>query len=383
MRRACFTLLLVGGCGLLTSPDDKPPILQVMKLLWEIPYEFVGTAVTATPLMLGDSLVIMSAGKEILAVNQQTGTVRWRSFVSDKTNIQTDEFKTDGYRVFASHVEDIRAYSLADGSIQWKTDMVTERGGFWSHEMTYSAGKVMIAGYRTVYALDALTGSMIWSKNLQLRGVLGDTKMYDGSIIVGGSYGFDDSSGKLIGSIGKLYSLNVATGDTNWTVTMRGDGAAYAPVIEDGVIYVGTAFPFSSASFEAFDARTGARKWSYYTPNEGWDYNYAIVVGDKVIANAGPYHVAAFNKHTGQLLWRTFLMEDAESRKLHFYNGYIYHTQGWNLFVIDPETGRVVHRMKGPKGQALVTIAVGNGRVFVQGHPSLMCFEAYKSLLHE
>ncbi len=349
-----------------------------MKLLWEIPYQFVGTAVTATPLMLGDSLVIMSAGKEILAVEQGSGEVRWRYFVSELTNIQTDEFKTDGVRLFATHVEDVRAINLHNGRQVWLTPMPAERGGFWRNEMAFSGGKMIIAAYRTVYALDALTGSVIWSKALQSRGLLGDTKMYDGQVIVGGSYGFDNSSGHLIGVIGKLYALSEVAGDTIWTVSMMGDGAAFSSVVENGVVYVGTVFPYSSASFEAFDARTGERKWSYYTPNQGWDYNEVTVVGDEVIANAGPYHVAAFNKHTGQLLWRTFIAENAESRKLHYYNGYVYHTQGWKLYVIDPSDGKIVHSMKGPKDQALVTIAVGNGRVFVQGHPSLMCFEAYK-----
>jgi outer membrane protein assembly factor BamB len=100
-------------------------------------------------------------------------------------------------------------------------------------------------------------------------------------------------------------------------------------------------------------------------------------VADKIIANAGWYHVAAFDKSTGALLWRTFIANDAESRKLHYHGGYVYHTQGWRLFVIDPKDGRIVFSLK-PQGKDLVTIAVGNGRVFVCGYPTLQCYEAYK-----
>jgi outer membrane protein assembly factor BamB len=125
----CFSFCL-WGCNFFTAPkdDDSNKHDEKMKLLWEIPYEPVGVGINATPLLIGDSLVIMSAGRENLAIQQGTGKVRWRNQLAEQTDIQTNEFKTDGVRVFATHVEDVRAYNLFDGSLAWIILMPEERG---------------------------------------------------------------------------------------------------------------------------------------------------------------------------------------------------------------------------------------------------------------
>ena len=349
-----------------------------MKLIWEIPYDFIGIGITTTPLLLGDSLVIMTAGKDLVAIEQKSGSIRWRSFVSMETNLQTDELKTDGTLLFATHVQDVRAYRISDGGLQWLVNMPEERGGFWSDEIAYESGRLYVSGYRTVYCLDGVTGNLLWSRKLQDRGLLGSVKLFQNDVVIGGGYGVDDSNGVLVGIISRMYMLSGLSGDTLWTRSATGDGDITKIAVDDSVVYEGTHFPFSTGSFLALSLPMGSLKWNYSTPGQGWDYNDVITVGDKVIANAGPYNVCAFKKSTGELLWRTFVREDAESRKLHYYDGYIYHTQGWRLYVIDPNTGNIVHSMNGPTGQALVTLAVENGRVFVQGHPSLQCYEAYK-----
>jgi len=177
--------------------------------------------------------------------------------------------------------------------------------------------------------------------------------------------------------IAKIYCLDRGTGDTLWTYILKGVGGARRVIMDGNTIYSGTTFEFPS-SLDAVDAATAEQKWSYYTKNEYWDYNEITVVVDKVIANAGPYHVAAFNKHTGQLLWRTFIVEDANAGKLHYYNGYVYHPHGIRIRILDPETGQVVYTLNGANENRLYTMAAGNGRIFVQGSRYLQCYEAYK-----
>jgi len=378
MRGFVFSCLLFLSCNLFTHPQDDNHPADVMKLLWEIPYEFIGIGINATPLMLGDSLVIMSAGKEIFAVEQTTGKTRWKYKASDSTNIQTDEFKTDGIRVFATHVEDIRAINITDGSLAWLTPLPQERGGFFNSEIAYDNGKLYAGGYLKAYCFNASSGSIMWTKQLVPNGQIFDAVASLERVYFSAGYWNVDSEGHAVGGgIPIVFCVNPATGDTIWTARLNGNGGPKLLSTLDGnVIYGGTTFE-SPSSFDAFDASTGQTKWSYLTA-QGWQYDEATIVGDKVIANAGPYSVCAFNKYTGALLWRKFIRENAESRKIHYYNGYVYHTQGWRLYVIDPNSGNIVHDMVGPSGQAIVTIAVGNGRVFVQGHPSLQCYEAYK-----
>lgn len=365
------------SCNLLNKDDEESGNNETskMNLIWEIPYEFVGIGITTTPLILGDSLVIMSAGREVFAIDQTSGSIRWKYFVSSETNLQTDEFTTDGERIFATHVEDVRAINISDGSLAWKTMLPEGRGGLWEGTMAYHDKKIFVATRLVVYCIDAVSGGILWQSSVNTSGGLGNVIQYKNSIIVGGGYHVRDSTGLLIGSVGKLYFLDSQTGDTVWSHITSGDGWAYYPTIENHVLYVGNYFPFSKGGFEAIDLQTHKRLWK---SEIGRYCISSVIVDDKVIALVSEYHIAAFDKNTGDVLWEKMILNDAETRKLHYYEGYIYHTHGWTLFVIDPADGEIVQTFK-PKGRDLVTIAVGNGKVFVSGHPTLQCYETLKN----
>jgi outer membrane protein assembly factor BamB len=318
----------------------------------------------------------MSAGKEIWAVEQNTGKIRWRTFVDEKTNIQADHFETDGVRIFATHVEDIRAWYIKTGELAWLTPMPEDRGMFFDNAIAYSDSRIFVGGDNNAYCLDAKTGTILWSNGLRKNsGYVSDTAVYDSLVYFGSSYGIDNTNNG-----GTLYALNKFTGDSIWAVRInyKGTGSiAMPPVVENGVVYVGSAWSGPSG-FQAFNAKTGKEIWYYFTPNEFYHYKDAIIVDDLIITNSGWYWVTALNKSNGNLVWRKFIRQDAESRQVHYYDDYVYHTHGWKLYVIESKTGNIVHEMYGPKGENLVTIAVGNGKVFVQGHPKLMCFTTYK-----
>ncbi|HXF90547.1 MAG TPA: PQQ-binding-like beta-propeller repeat protein [Candidatus Nitrosotenuis sp.] len=367
---------------MLTTPppdDSLPPVTETnMKLLWEIPYEFVGSNIVASPLILGDSLVIMSAGKEIFAVEQMTGKIRWKYFVDNGTNIQTDGFAADDEHLYMTHIEDVRAINISNGTLVWLTPMPNERGAFWYHSILLNGDKLYVPSDISLYCLSSSSGNIIWQKTFYPeRGLLGNPVFFDNEIIISRDHGFDDSSGTIAGVIGELYTLDELNGDSIRSIRIKGDGGFNKIVIDNGIVYGGTHFPYSSASFEAFDAATGERKWSYYTPNQAWDYNDCVIAGDKVIANTAPYWVSAFNKNTGVLLWRKFIIENADSWKVYFYDGFIYHPHAGALYILNPENGEIVHTLR-PEGRQIRTIAVGNGKVFVCGHPTLQCYETYK-----
>ncbi len=371
------------GCNLLTtpSPDDTIPSVTEtnMKMVWEIPYQFAGSGINASPLILGDSLVIMSAGKDIFAIEQNSGKIRWKYRESEVTCSQTIQYATDGVRIYTTQVEDIRAINISDGSQAWITTMKSERGEFWTNSVLVSGDMLFVSGRLTFYCLNTSTGEIIWAKNiLKDRGSLGTPIEYDNSIIVGGGYGFDDTNHVLAGLIGKIFSLNKLNGEMNWSVTGRGDGGYEKLAIDNGIVFAGSYLPWSSGSFEARNASTGELVWTSYTLNEAWSYNDCIVVGDKIIANSRLGNTLfAFNKNTGSLAWRITLAGFPLQEKQCYYNGFVYITQDGKLYIINPNNGAVEYSLK-PKGRELITIAVGNKKVFVCGTPTLQCYETYK-----
>lgn len=369
------------GCKFFTAPDDSLlPVTEAnMKMIWEIQYEPAGSGVNASPLILGDSLVIMSAGNYMYAIDQRTGNIRWTYKESDVTCSQTKEYATDGVRIYTTEVEDIRAINISDGSQAWIRPLPDERGGFWTNSPTINSDLLFVSSYRTLFCINPSTGAVIWSKSIfPSRGLIGNSAFFNNSVIIGGGYGFNDTSGTTVGSIGKIYSLNCQTGDTIWSATTTGDGNTERIIVDNGIIFSGTDWTWSSGSFEAREATTGKVIWSYYTRNQAWCYKDCILVDDKIIVNSGlSNYVCAFNKSSGQLSWRISLPGNPLQEKHSYYKGFVYITQGWKLFVINPDNGGIVYSLK-PKGRDLVTIAVGNDKVFVCGYPTLQCYQTYK-----
>ena len=103
----------------------------------------------------------------------------------------------------------------------------------------------------TVYALDSVTGDLVWSYQTGDK-IWGTPAIVQGALYVGS---FDK----------KFYALNASDGSVKWTFEADGSFIA-APVVSDGVVYVG-AF---DRKFYAIDAATGAEKWSYQAGNWFW-----------------------------------------------------------------------------------------------------------------
>ncbi len=150
------------------------------------------------------------------------------------------------------------------------------------------------------------------------------------------------------------------------------------PLVEDGFVFAGTAYEGPS-SFECLKASDGTRIWALQTPQSFTHYESAASNSDRVFTSFGLYGVQALSKSDGHTIWQNTPVQNFETRDLLFYDGVVYRTQGWKLYMFDAVTGKTLIAMTGPKGQALVTIAAGNKRIFVQGHPSIMCYESFLS----
>lgn len=195
-----------------------------MKLLLEIPYEPAGIAINATPLLIGDSVVVVSAGREVWLLEQATGKILWKYLLAKPTNIQTDVFATDGVRIIATHVQDVRAWYISTGEIAWIRDLPEARGTFVDDQLVYYDGKVYAGGYHKAYCLDAQSGNIIWANEIMPIGSVSGASVSKIGIIMGGFMGITDNSGRQI-SIGKIFALSPNTGDTLWSNQVKGEGS--------------------------------------------------------------------------------------------------------------------------------------------------------------
>ncbi len=377
-------LVFLTGCQFFLYPDENEPnpIESKLKLLWEVESDDVGLGIKTAPLVLGDSLVIMSAGSKVKAIEQNTGKVRWEYFVSNLTNTHSNDFLTDGENIYFTHVEDIRAINLKDGNEEWILPLPNERGAFNDENFILENGKIYLPGYQILYCINPTNGNIEWQKKLLFnnRGTLGMPTYYEHKIIIFSSEGYDDSTTHSIaGIIERMHVLNAETGDSILTKLNLSDGLVERVAVEDNFLYGGSHFPYTNSCFYKYDMETNEIVWAYFRSNDGRDYTDCVIAEDKVIVRTGPTYVSAFNKETGELLWITNTIQIPESGgSIRYYKGYIYHEQGGRLFILDPNNGNIIHSQLGPRGQTFERFTVANDKIFVSGYPTLQCYETFK-----
>lgn len=109
--------------------------------------------------------------------------------------------------------------------VEWVRHFAGERLGT-AMEPIVADGKVFIATHNgRLYALDALTGQLIWS--FQARGAFLHSPAYSDNIVVAAN------------TDGYVYALNSSTGEIKWSYFTWYGGISSSPLIADGSVFVG------------------------------------------------------------------------------------------------------------------------------------------------
>jgi polyvinyl alcohol dehydrogenase (cytochrome) len=149
----------------------------------------------------------------------------------------------------------------------------------------------------TFHALDRDTGAVVWDATLTpgsfFGGQIGSSAFVDGKLIATSNVG--DPASNAPTDVTKVFALDPATGDIEWTAQFP--GKVFAPVSAvPGVAFVAT----DRATMAALDTRTGRRLWSFEAPGPSacgpsivggrvlWGYGFTLFQG------AGPGGVISF-----------------------------------------------------------------------------------------
>jgi len=134
-----------------------------------------------------------------------------------------------------------------------------------------------------LYCKNVNNGSEIWRKNI-------DT--YSGQMVQwhGRIYLAERTSQKI-----QCYDANTGVECANFPVTLVSNHMRAHPIIQDGIIYLGT----QTGNFYAIDAITGEIKWVYTVPESGIE-STASIWEDKVYFTSHVAYLHAVYKGTGQ-----------------------------------------------------------------------------------
>ncbi|VTT85802.1 predicted cell surface protein/ lipoprotein [Halorubrum sp. DM2] len=164
----------------------------------------------------------------------------------------------------------------------------------------YSDGTVYVGSYdKRLYAVDAAAGTERWSRSFDGL-IRGSPTPWDGSIIVGvGCHNlacawYADEEGAP--ENGWIYSLDAATGETDWRVDV-GTEVVSTPAVADDTVYVGD----SDGILHALDPASGDTRWTYETRDMIWS-SPAVAYGTVFITDWNG-NVHAVDAETGDEAW--------------------------------------------------------------------------------
>ena len=227
-----------------------------------------------------------------------------------------------------------------------------------------------------VYALNALDGHLLWTKDLQpgwqyptvVRGV----SIQNDTIYVALERAEDMNGVK---SSGWVFAMKAKDGEQLWKFHTDGErprqGASSAPVVGDKFVVVSDAL---DNSVFALDRRTGLAAWRF-DGERGFagSSQTPIIVGGRVYAISGDRYVYALAMKSGQLLWRT-QMPASNLAAAVCGSSLLINFEG--LAALDLSTGQVQKKKFSGNDEFVSSgFAVKNGRLFVAGPKAVYSFE--------
>ena len=228
--------------------------------LWR--YRAVGGNISLSPLVSGGT-VFVAAGSFIYALSANTGDEIWH-YNADETGSQSDfqftaQAASDGV-LYAAVNHYLIALDAATGSLNW------QYSGYTGGSLLVYDGVV----YAMSYAVDGSTGKHLWDMDIYVNWDMDIYVNYYGpaqnGIIygIGGQYGY---AGEVV------YAMDAVTGSVLWTYPWV-DGRFFLPVVSKGIIY--TASPYS---VYALDADTSALQWRWIADENEYLHGFGMADG--------------------------------------------------------------------------------------------------------
>jgi len=193
-----------------------------------------GSPVRSTPAVHHNTVFVGSFNGNLYALNAATGAEKWRrAYIPGEWScpqIQSSPAVVDGVVYYGGRDSYIHAADAETGATRW----MSCQDGNWViaspavHEGTVYTGT---SDSSLMLALDAKTGTETWrfkaAKNI-----------FASASICGRTLYFSEYNAYQYADASCLYALDLATGTEKWRYATQ--GSVSSPVIDDGVLYIGT-----------------------------------------------------------------------------------------------------------------------------------------------
>lgn len=316
--------------------------------------------------------------------------VKWK-FTT--TGMISEPVIVNGVAYVGSVAEHLWAVNVNTGKTLWQFPIEgVISGAIVANGMVY-AGVSFGLGRGALYALDASTGTFVWSYNT--AEVLSETELAaaSGVVYVGSSGGDLEALNAKTGaflwkstyttrplpavvgdvvyvSADKVYALDADTGNPIWSYSNGLDNPT-TPAVVNGVVYVGLGVNY----VVALNAKSGALVWKSnlngFTNRDMAVANGVVYLVVSSLPFGEPSYMTALNASTGDVLWQYEIANGLNPPIVA--NGVVYvGASDENVYALNARTGTTLAKYGvGPSGAAP---AVANGVLYVSAGESLYAF---------
>ncbi len=364
MRTPILILILISSCfkGPVEPIED-----QKLEVLWTKTTSTVDVP-NVPPLVINNSKVVYSGEIELVALDIKNGKESWRATIDGSEALESVVLLYDKKlnRVVSNHFKTFKAWNAETGepifTLSDENGILAFRRG---RNTLVNDGYGFVGDTLDAYVINA-NGSIRFKIEVDF-GTLG---------VAYGNLKFFLAQGKTIHgalSLGKIRAFDSQTGDSLWIFETDKSGFGNsAPIVENGIIYAGTVGNSPENTFVALDAETGEVIWEH---SNSEILTRSFVVGPKYVYIAAVADVFALDKTTGVRVWK-FDRESTTLVKPVYLEGYVYHSDHGRLFVIDGETGELVHEEPSPGG-FFWHVAASSDKIFAQTSRQLIAYQPW------
>jgi outer membrane protein assembly factor BamB len=258
----------------------SPAILPAeLKVAWTFE---AGESIESSAAIVEGVVYVGRTGGELLALDLETGKVRWRYAVEGEGIGESSPFVAGGIVYVGDLKGNVHAVGATDGKRVW----VFKTGGEVKASPVVVDGKVIVGSYdQHLYALDAKTGRLAWK--LETEGPVHATAAVAGGITY------------VTGCDQRLRAVRIADGKEAFEVSSDAYTGASPAIVGDRA-YFGT---FENEVL-GVDLKAHRIVWRYEHPQRKFPFYSSAAVSDgKVVLGGRDKMVHALDAATGRELW--------------------------------------------------------------------------------
>lgn len=262
----------------------------------------LGSSIRSSPIFSNDHIYVGCSDSVLYCINASNGAIVWR--FKAKSAVHSTPSLQDGKIFFTDKKNNLYALSQANGKEIWQKNLGADLPYPWGFDYYQSSPTVhhnqvfVGSGNGSAYALNAVTGAIIWS--YQTPSLIRSSPTFYNNTVY-----FGDLSGKV-------HAVNAKTGQPKWIFATVGDTinnelegndfkAVIASVaIKDTIAIIGG----RDGNLYALHTITGKELWRY-SYDGSWVISSAAISDKTVVsATSDGRIVNALDLITGKELWK-------------------------------------------------------------------------------